>query len=68
MNKVIILGIKDIIPASLGSESDCWADIAKHPSPVSTVCKTFCIPKTNPRGTPAIAVTGFIIPSINPEK
>ena len=68
MNKVIILGINDITPASLGSESDCCTDIAKHPSPVSTVCKTFCIPNINPKGTPAIAFTGFIIPSIIPDK
>ena len=68
MNKVIILGINDIVPASLGSESDCWADIAKHPNPLSTVCNTFCIPKTNPIGIPIPALTGFIIPFNNPEK
>ena len=67
-NIVTAVGINDIIAASLGFESDSCAAIARAPSPVSTVCITFCIPNINPRGTPIIAFTGFFIPSITPWK
>ena len=67
-NIVTAVGIKDIIAASLGFESDSWAAIASAPRPVSAVCITFYIPNINPNGTPIIAFTGFFIPSIIPWK